>query len=463
MKIKKFIKLSALLFLPLTATPLIYSCTMKTTVDGKTFLQEQVKDEEYYRTLFTQTGLLAIAYQSGTVAEREAALAITFNHAKSQIDKVLNMSKFADGNSWYFIQDYSKSEKPLSVEELQIHKISSLSNREDSIVGSKWFKRTTDTTDDSKKEIPVVVVDLDETFINNIEYQAYLFRNSKAFSPDSWEKWVASGEATLYNHVLDFVDYAHKKGVIVLFDSDRIQNPEKPTADNNEEKATVDNKLGTYLTMKKHGYPEKYNTKINYWMLGVEQKGGLGEEIYKYLQVNYGISESLAKNASTAKESRFQYINDMTRFQIIMRVGDNLDDFSSLGSKYNYNYDESKGTYTRSRVDSDQRNVFATEILAKHFADVAPEIRFNPATPWVGNKRDSVSTSTYEPGLESYIFIGGNTAYGGWLDAIYATYAKKTTTSSKTITYENVVSSYELKYKALVNYIEERFKWDNKN
>ncbi|CAF1223668.1 unnamed protein product, partial [Didymodactylos carnosus] len=35
---------------------------------------------------------------------------------------------------------------------------------------------------------------------------------------------------------------------------------------------------------------------------------------------------------SSRKEARFQYINDRTNFQIVMRIGDNIDDFNAFAS-----------------------------------------------------------------------------------------------------------------------------------
>jgi len=68
---------------------------------------------------------------------------------------------------------------------------------------------------------PAVVLDLDETVLDNSPYQARLVRDGKEYSEVTWDQWVAEKKAKAIPGVLDFARAASEKGVTLLYISNR--------------------------------------------------------------------------------------------------------------------------------------------------------------------------------------------------------------------------------------------------
>lgn len=68
-----------------------------------------------------------------------------------------------------------------------------------------------------------VVMDLDETTLDNSEFQAYLTAEGQRFSPDLWERWVRLGGAATPTvpGAREFIQFARGQGVQVIFVSNR--------------------------------------------------------------------------------------------------------------------------------------------------------------------------------------------------------------------------------------------------
>ncbi|KLD79510.1 5'-nucleotidase, lipoprotein e(P4) family [Xanthomonas hyacinthi] len=68
---------------------------------------------------------------------------------------------------------------------------------------------------------PAVVMDVDETVLDNAPYQARLIRNGKEYDEVSWDQWVAEKKARPIPGVVDFAKAATAKGITVLYVSNR--------------------------------------------------------------------------------------------------------------------------------------------------------------------------------------------------------------------------------------------------
>ncbi|WP_369935203.1 5'-nucleotidase, lipoprotein e(P4) family [Xanthomonas tesorieronis] len=68
---------------------------------------------------------------------------------------------------------------------------------------------------------PAVVMDVDETVLDNSPYQARLIRNGKEYDEVSWDQWVAEKKAKPIPGVVDFAKAADAKGITVLYVSNR--------------------------------------------------------------------------------------------------------------------------------------------------------------------------------------------------------------------------------------------------
>jgi 5'-nucleotidase (lipoprotein e(P4) family) len=127
-----------------------------------------------------------------------------------------------------------------------------------------------------------VVVDVDETILDNSRFQAGLIVNREGFSSAAWIGWCNSAKASAIPGAAEFLNYAASRGVRVFYVTNRGA-PEK---------------AGTIANLKQLGFPD------------------VSEET---LVVRTDVS---------SKEPRRQKISE--RFRIVLLCGDNLADFSNV-------------------------------------------------------------------------------------------------------------------------------------
>ena len=77
-----------------------------------------------------------------------------------------------------------------------------------------------------------VVVDLDETVLDNSLYQVERWKAGLSFTQDSWSDWVNRKEAGLIPGAKGFLSAVRKKGVRVVFLSNRMNDNLEPTREN---------------------------------------------------------------------------------------------------------------------------------------------------------------------------------------------------------------------------------------
>ena len=82
------------------------------------------------------------------------------------------------------------------------------------------------------KEHLAVVVDLDETVLDNSEYQVERLKLGLNFSQDSWSNWVNRKGSTLVPGAKKFLKRVRELGIKVVFLSNRMHANLKPTKEN---------------------------------------------------------------------------------------------------------------------------------------------------------------------------------------------------------------------------------------
>src|SRR6266851_1813249 len=129
-----------------------------------------------------------------------------------------------------------------------------------------------------------VIVDLDETILDNGLYQGMQVRNHVNFNQKDWTEWVNRAEATAVPGSVEFLNYAAARGVTVFYITNRndIQ------------------KQGTATNLKKLGFPNVNDQTL-------------------LVQTN-------PKNSS--KEPRRQSVG--AKYRIVLLMGDDLNDFSEV-------------------------------------------------------------------------------------------------------------------------------------
>jgi acid phosphatase len=153
------------------------------------------------------------------------------------------------------------------------------------LADKNWTAAPAEQTGDYKNLSPAVILDLDETLLDNSGYQAWMVVNGTTFDPKTWTQFVKSETSTAIPGGLEFTKYADSKGVRVFYVSNRTKAEEDATREN----------------MKKLGFP----------------MGGNIDTI---------LSSRERPDWSSAKSSRRAVI--AKHYRILLLVGDNFGDFT---------------------------------------------------------------------------------------------------------------------------------------
>jgi 5'-nucleotidase (lipoprotein e(P4) family) len=159
-----------------------------------------------------------------------------------------------------------------------------------------WGKMTLDFDDKTKKKLPkaqkkmprAVVVDIDETVLDNSPAQAFGAKNRLPFDLKSWYAWGEMRKAKAIPGAVEFANYAKSKDVRIFYVSNR---------DDVQLQATIDN-------LKTAGFPD-----ISAENVLLRQKDTSG----KYV---------------STKEPRRLAIGE--KYRIVILFGDNLNDLSNV-------------------------------------------------------------------------------------------------------------------------------------
>ena len=79
---------------------------------------------------------------------------------------------------------------------------------------------------------PAVIVDIDETVLDNSPYQARLVANGTAYDEFTWSEWCREKRAKPLPGALEFAQDAAKRGATVFYLSNRAQDLNAPTLEN---------------------------------------------------------------------------------------------------------------------------------------------------------------------------------------------------------------------------------------
>ncbi|MGB7070254.1 MAG: 5'-nucleotidase, lipoprotein e(P4) family [Pyrinomonadaceae bacterium] len=136
-----------------------------------------------------------------------------------------------------------------------------------------------------RKRPRAIIVDIDETVLDNSPAQAHGIRNRIGFNLKDWYAWGEMRKAKAIPGAVGFVDYAVSKAVTVFYVSNR---------DEVQKQATIDN-------LKSVGFD------------GVS------------------VENVLLRTSGSGKDPRRKMIAE--KYRIVMLIGDNLDDFSDVFEK----------------------------------------------------------------------------------------------------------------------------------
>jgi len=133
-----------------------------------------------------------------------------------------------------------------------------------------------------RKRARAVVVDVDETVLDNSPHQAFIVINRLPFTQEVWTQWVNERKAKAIPGAAEFLTYASGKGVKVFYVTNR---------DEIHRQATIDN-------LKQTGFPDASDETV------------------------------LVRTTESGKEARRQKIAE--KYRTVLLIGDNLNDLSNV-------------------------------------------------------------------------------------------------------------------------------------
>jgi acid phosphatase len=99
-------------------------------------------------------------------------------------------------------------------------------------IKDKEWTACLEQTKDYSELPPAVVLDIDETVLDNSRFQGEIAKEDAGFDPALWAQWVNLKECEGIPGALDFIKYAQSKGVTVFFITNRDRSVEEASRDN---------------------------------------------------------------------------------------------------------------------------------------------------------------------------------------------------------------------------------------
>jgi len=155
---------------------------------------------------------------------------------------------------------------------------------EKALVNKNWTAAIEQKEDFSEKP-PAVILDIDETVLNNIPFQARAIIKGESY-PNGWVEWMLEEASTSVAGVYEFLKYADSKGIKIFYVTNRIAIAEEATRNN----------------LKKLGLP--FDTDRDVLLMKNE---------------NGWTSDKVSRRELIAKD-----------YRILLLIGDQLGDFISL-------------------------------------------------------------------------------------------------------------------------------------
>lgn len=139
-----------------------------------------------------------------------------------------------------------------------------------------------------------VILDIDETVLDNSPYQAMMIEKGVAYSPKTWKEWTKTANAKPTPGVIDFLNYAKSKGVEPFYVSNRDMDERDATL-KNMIKENIPFADTTHILLRIKGQSDKTDRyksieKKNKILLTIGDNLRDFNEIFANRKTNYGLN-----------------------------------------------------------------------------------------------------------------------------------------------------------------------------
>lgn len=165
-------------------------------------------------------------------------------------------------------------------------------------------------TNRSRRMRRAVIVDVDETVLDNSRYQAMLIKTRQNYGSKTWGEWCNRAEATPLPGAVEFLRYASARGVKVFYITNRKESEKEGTARN----------------LKRVGFPDVSDETL-------------------LVRPDKGSSMKEPRRLSAARKHR-----------VVLLIGDNLNDFAEV-------FENSKTTESRMAATEQNRTLFGARFI----------------------------------------------------------------------------------------------------
>jgi 5'-nucleotidase (lipoprotein e(P4) family) len=194
-----------------------------------------------------------------------------------------------------------------------------------------------------KYEKPAIVIDIDETVLDNSPESGYEILNDSAFTFELWKSWTDLAVADSIPGAAKFLKYAADKGVEIFYVSNRREVELGPTIRN----------------LLKYNIPQADSNHV------------------------------MLKKETSAKSGRRQMVLDRG-FEIVLLIGDNLNDLTEIF--------ENKTTAERNRLADSLQNHFGQHWIVLPNPDYGSWLKalYDNSYHWTSVQLDSIRKSKLE-------------------------------------------------------------------
>ena len=220
------------------------------------------------------------------------------------------------------------------------YRLNIINNSDLDVIDQETGAAMVDQTSPNKKM--AIVMDLDETVLDNSPYNGWLIENNKTYNVESWTEWCNIAKAELVPGALEFIEKATNQSIKIMYISNR----------------SIDDLEATIANLKNAG-------------------------------ITVNRSDVLLKSNDSKKIERRKKV--MSKYNIVILIGDNLADFTD-------GFDEELSINERKALIEKYRNQFGKKFI------VLPNVMYGEWENTLKSNNNSDYIQNYNAyGLKKYI------------------------------------------------------------